>query len=71
MRGLGRRNTVFRMADRIVHCSFCKKSQEEVRKVVAGPDDVSICNECIALAAELVREDPGERVKLGSRPDAS
>jgi ATP-dependent Clp protease ATP-binding subunit ClpX len=59
------------MAAESVHCSFCKKSSEEVRKVVAGPDNVFICNECIGLAAELVREDPGEKVTIGSDPDAS
>jgi ClpX C4-type zinc finger len=53
-----------------VHCSFCKKSSEDVRKVVAGPDDVYICDECIGLAADLVREDPGN-VPVGSGPDAS
>ena len=59
------------VADETVHCSFCRKSSEEVRKVVAGPDDVYICDECIGLAAELVREDPGEKVPIGSGPDAS
>ncbi len=59
------------VAHETVHCSFCKKSSEEVRKVVAGPDDVYICDECIGLAAELVRDDPGDKVPVGSGPDAS
>jgi len=32
--------------DKLIHCSFCGKSQEEVNKIVSG-DDVTICNECI------------------------
>ena len=31
-----------------VHCSFCGKSQDEVKKIVAGPG-VYICNECVDL----------------------
>ncbi|HPE45001.1 MAG TPA: ClpX C4-type zinc finger protein, partial [Deltaproteobacteria bacterium] len=34
-----------------LRCSFCGKSQEEVRKLIAGPD-VYICDECIALCNE-------------------
>ncbi len=39
-----------------VLCSFCGKSQEEVRKLIAGPT-VYICDECIELCNEIVRED--------------
>ncbi|MBU0730987.1 MAG: ATP-dependent Clp protease ATP-binding subunit ClpX [Proteobacteria bacterium] len=39
-----------------VLCSFCGKSQEEVKKLIAGPT-VYICNECIDLCNEIVRED--------------
>lgn len=39
-----------------VHCSFCGKSQDEVRKLIAGPA-VYICDECIGLCDEIVRED--------------
>ncbi len=37
-------------------CSFCGKSQEEVAKLIAGPD-VYICDECVALCNEIVHED--------------
>ena len=40
-----------------LHCSFCTKSQHDVKKLVAGPAMVFICDECIALCAEIVRED--------------
>ena len=38
-------------------CSFCKKSQEEVRRLIAGPGGVYICDECIALCQEILEED--------------
>lgn len=38
-----------------VRCSFCGKAAEEVERVVAGPG-VHICNECIALATDIVEE---------------
>ncbi len=39
-----------------VHCSFCHKSNEAVRKIVAGPDGVFICNECVDLSYHLVHD---------------
>jgi ATP-dependent Clp protease ATP-binding subunit ClpX len=40
----------------ILHCSFCKKSQNEVKKLVAGPS-VYVCNECIKLCNKILEED--------------
>lgn len=42
----------------MIHCSFCGKGQDQVRKLVAGPN-VYICNECIALCNEIVIEELG------------
>jgi ATP-dependent Clp protease ATP-binding subunit ClpX len=42
-----------------LNCSFCGKSQEDVKKLVAGPG-VYICNECIDLCNEIVTEDADE-----------
>ncbi|MBS0236455.1 MAG: ATP-dependent Clp protease ATP-binding subunit ClpX [Proteobacteria bacterium] len=39
-----------------LYCSFCGKSQHEVRKLIAGPT-VYICNECVDLCADIVQED--------------
>lgn len=39
-------------------CSFCGKSQDQVRKLVAGPG-VYICDECIELCTEIVEEELG------------
>lgn len=40
----------------MIHCSFCGKSQDQVKKIIAGPD-VYICNECVALCQEIIDED--------------
>ncbi|TYC46570.1 ATP-dependent Clp protease ATP-binding subunit ClpX [Leuconostoc litchii] len=40
-----------------IHCSFCGKSASEVKKIVAGPNDVYICNECVALAEGIIEEE--------------
>jgi ATP-dependent Clp protease ATP-binding subunit ClpX len=38
-----------------LHCSFCGKSQQEVRKLVAGPS-VFICDECVVLCKDIIHE---------------
>jgi ATP-dependent Clp protease ATP-binding subunit ClpX len=40
----------------LLHCSFCGKSQHEVRKLIAGPS-VYVCNECVALCNDIIREE--------------
>ena len=40
-------------------CSFCGKSQREVKKLIAGPT-VYICDECIGLCNDIIAEDGGE-----------
>ena len=39
-----------------LYCSFCGKSQDEVRKLIAGPT-VYICDECIELCNEIIAEE--------------
>ncbi len=39
------------------HCSFCGKSQDEVRRLVAGPGGVYICDECVELCREIIDEE--------------
>lgn len=49
-----------------LYCSFCGKSQHEVRKLIAGPN-VFICNECVELCMDIIREeDKSQLVKSGS-----
>ena len=40
-------------------CSFCGKSQDEVKKLIAGPS-VYICDECIQLCTEIIVEESGQ-----------
>lgn len=42
--------------DKIMHCSFCGKSQHDVKKLIAGPS-VYVCDECIELCNDIIRED--------------
>ena len=44
---------------KLVYCSFCGKSQHEVRKVIAGPS-VFICDECVELCTDIIREEVQE-----------
>ncbi|MBN1993506.1 MAG: ATP-dependent Clp protease ATP-binding subunit ClpX [Anaerolineae bacterium] len=38
-------------------CSFCKRTQEEVNRLIAGPDQVFICDECVDLCQDILAED--------------
>ena len=43
----------------ILYCSFCGKSQHEVRKLIAGPT-VFICDECVELCMDIIKEENKE-----------
>ncbi|NBQ98973.1 MAG: ATP-dependent Clp protease ATP-binding subunit ClpX [Actinobacteria bacterium] len=47
----------------LLKCSFCGKSQKQVKKLIAGPG-VYICDECIDLCNEIIEEEVGERSEL-------
>ena len=53
----------------LLYCSFCGKSQMEVRKLLAGPT-VFICNECVDLCAEIVEEKMLEKGYVRVRTDS-
>lgn len=40
-----------------IKCSFCGKPQDAVRKLIAGPDGIYICDECISLCSEIIEEE--------------
>ena len=46
---------------KLLYCSFCGKSQHEVRKLIAGPS-VFICDECVELCNDIIREEMQESV---------
>ena len=53
-----------RMNDDKIRCSFCGKSQQQVRKLIAGPNGAYICDECVDICSEIIEEellDSGER----------
>jgi len=43
--------------DSKVRCSFCNKAQDQVRKLIAGPSGIFICDECVDLCAEIIEEE--------------
>jgi len=47
------------------HCSFCGKGQEHVRRLIAGPGAVYICDECVELCREIIDEEqtPAQKAK--------
>jgi len=50
---------------KLLYCSFCGKSQHEVRKLIAGPS-VFICDECVELCNDIIREEMQEKTATGS-----
>ena len=56
-------------SEKTLYCSFCGKSQHEVKKLIAGPS-VFICDECIDLCNDIIREEvPGDAAPVGSKGD--
>jgi hypothetical protein len=50
-------------SEKTLYCSFCGKSQHEVKKLIAGPS-VFVCDECIELCNEIIRDElPPPRAK--------
>ncbi len=57
-----------------IYCSFCGKSQNEVRKLISGPNGIYICDECVDICSEIIDEDMledmmEEEIKEPSRPN--
>ncbi len=50
---------------KLLYCSFCGKSQHEVRKLIAGPS-VFICGECVELCNDIIREEMQDQAPAGS-----
>jgi len=56
-------------SEKTLYCSFCGKSQHEVKKLIAGPS-VFICDECIDLCNDIIREEvPAEDATAATRGD--
>ena len=46
-----------KMIDDVVRCSFCGKTQAQVRKLIAGPNNTYICDDCVAICSEIIEEE--------------
>ena len=46
-----------RNSDDKVRCSFCNKTQDQVKKLIAGPAGVYICDECVDICADIIEEE--------------
>lgn len=46
-----------RNSDEKVRCSFCNKTQDQVRKIIAGPNGAYICDECVDICYEIIEEE--------------
>ena len=40
-----------------IRCSFCNKLQRRVRKLIKGPEDLCICDECVQICVEIIADD--------------
>ena len=44
-------------SEEIIRCSFCGKTQAQVRKLIAGPNGAFICDECVEVCSEIIEEE--------------
>ena len=49
-----------RLGEQKVRCSFCNKSEDQVRKLIAGPGGVFICDDCVEICSEIIEEELAE-----------
>ncbi|MGN0265487.1 MAG: ATP-dependent Clp protease ATP-binding subunit ClpX [Oliverpabstia sp.] len=48
-----------------IRCSFCGKTEEQVRKLIAGPDGAFICDECVGICSEIIDEEFADEYGVG------
>ncbi len=60
-----------KMSDDRIRCSFCNKTQDQVRKLIAGPDGAFICDECVEICMDIIEDefDQEEPKKKEKGPD--
>lgn len=54
-----------------IHCSFCGKTQDQVHKLVRGPSNIFICDECVAACSEILEESLAQDFMAQGMPDLS
>lgn len=52
-----------------IRCSFCNKPQDQVKKLIAGPAGVYICDECVEICADIIEEEYEEEEPSGEEPE--
>jgi ATP-dependent Clp protease ATP-binding subunit ClpX len=60
-----------RQAPSVQLCSFCHRSQDDVDRLISGPDDVYICDECVSLCVEILEEEKQQEKKESALGDIS
>lgn len=55
-----------KMGEDKIRCSFCNKAQDQVRKLIAGPTGVYICDECVDICADIIEEEYEEEMETES-----
>ena len=53
--------------NKMLRCSFCEKSEDQVVHLIAGPDGVNICNECVSMCNEIISSEHMKEVVEGGR----
>ena len=53
-----------KMREGKVRCSFCNKTEDQVRKLIAGPNGVFICDQCIGICSEIIEEEVGATARM-------
>ena len=62
---------IARTSTKTLYCSFCIKSEHEVRKLISGPAHIFICNECVGLCDELIAGRAGNSSKFPAAKELS
>ena len=58
-----------KISDDKVRCSFCNKTQGQVRKLIAGPSGVYICDECVGICSDIIEEELEDDEEVVERTD--
>lgn len=53
-----------KISEEKVRCSFCNKTQDQVKKMIAGPNGVYICDECVDICADIIEEEYEEEPEV-------
>ena len=61
-----RKPMAIKNGDYKIRCSFCGKTEDQVRKLIAGPDGSYICDECVEICSEIIEEEVSRDRMSGS-----